>query len=610
MRIKSIKIFNFRSIEKLKLDLFPLTVLCGPNSCGKSNVFRAIRFAFKNDVLSDEIYNNFLSSKRDLPGRPSIHIMITFEDCPAAVTTTAKRSPRSNVKYSFRAFKNGVVERKLEETVIKDINVLKEHFDVVYVPPIRDLTEGIEPFRRILGNTIKRARGHGSIKEPGEDLKKIVGAKAQAVLSGHVGLAKNILHAESLDIDTEELDLDSIYQSVSLVANISGKKIPLQELGTGHQSAVIMHIHKQLGESYSGDALFLFEEPDNHLHPTTIRSIGSDLKDISKKAQVLVTTHSPILLSHLGIHLTMPLCINQERLTEKRPINIANYDDRKIRVLLSKYGLRVTEPLLCRRIIVVEGPTDVAILKRLIEIRCKSTIDHLDVLLIQAGGKHGVAELSTLLHSLGADWCAVLDWDAAQSGHAPYTLTGIPKTKNSVLQDALKKIDAVLDKSEKRGRDVTKTLQAIETELVNGHSARLIYDGSLLEQLINQVGILTDEEKNQLKLALRSSQKAKYGKLLLKSRAWAWSSTIEEILLSGPKSEETAMRALIKMKRLSSKTMPIEQRRNRLINIIHDIGNEPDVLGNLVENLEIEKQFSHTEINRLLSKLITDIVSS
>lgn len=39
--------------------------------------------------------------------------------------------------------------------------------------------------------------------------------------------------------------------------------------GTGHQSSVIIHLYRQLGELTGGHTLFLFEEPDNHLHPPT-----------------------------------------------------------------------------------------------------------------------------------------------------------------------------------------------------------------------------------------------------------------------------------------------------------------------------------------------------
>ena len=43
-RITRIWARNFRSIEKLDLELGPLTVLVGPNASGKSNVMDVLRF--------------------------------------------------------------------------------------------------------------------------------------------------------------------------------------------------------------------------------------------------------------------------------------------------------------------------------------------------------------------------------------------------------------------------------------------------------------------------------------------------------------------------------------------------------------------------------------
>ena len=40
--LSKIKIGNFKSIEKLELELAPLTIFVGPNSSGKSNVLESI----------------------------------------------------------------------------------------------------------------------------------------------------------------------------------------------------------------------------------------------------------------------------------------------------------------------------------------------------------------------------------------------------------------------------------------------------------------------------------------------------------------------------------------------------------------------------------------
>ncbi len=51
MRISHVRIRNFRSIEKLDLDLSNLCALVGPNNSGKSNVLLALSRVLSRDWL-------------------------------------------------------------------------------------------------------------------------------------------------------------------------------------------------------------------------------------------------------------------------------------------------------------------------------------------------------------------------------------------------------------------------------------------------------------------------------------------------------------------------------------------------------------------------------
>ncbi|MFK7799418.1 MAG: AAA family ATPase, partial [Aureispira sp.] len=42
--IKEIRIQNFKSVQKLKLDLGRVNVFIGANGCGKSNILEAVTF--------------------------------------------------------------------------------------------------------------------------------------------------------------------------------------------------------------------------------------------------------------------------------------------------------------------------------------------------------------------------------------------------------------------------------------------------------------------------------------------------------------------------------------------------------------------------------------
>jgi len=76
MRLKSLKIHNFRSIKEIELICTPLTTLIGPNNHGKSNVLRALEFGLSTSAkLSEQDFFVFRES-----GDDSVWVELTFHD--------------------------------------------------------------------------------------------------------------------------------------------------------------------------------------------------------------------------------------------------------------------------------------------------------------------------------------------------------------------------------------------------------------------------------------------------------------------------------------------------------------------------------------------------
>jgi AAA15 family ATPase/GTPase len=59
--IREVRIKNYKSVQKLKLDLGQLTVLIGENGSGKSNILEAI--ALGSAAANNKLDNEFLSSR-------------------------------------------------------------------------------------------------------------------------------------------------------------------------------------------------------------------------------------------------------------------------------------------------------------------------------------------------------------------------------------------------------------------------------------------------------------------------------------------------------------------------------------------------------------------
>ena len=54
MRIRKVKIHNYRSIREAEIHCEPLVVMLGPNNHGKSNILSALEFALSTSAKPSE----------------------------------------------------------------------------------------------------------------------------------------------------------------------------------------------------------------------------------------------------------------------------------------------------------------------------------------------------------------------------------------------------------------------------------------------------------------------------------------------------------------------------------------------------------------------------
>ena len=622
MHLRKIRVRNFRSIEDLTLDVRDLAVFCGPNSCGKSNLFRAIQFAFEpTEALTKEtILRNLTASKRTAPGRhPSIEVELAFEACPSPVCGAAGVAEGGAVTYLFKASRSGNVSRKLGETGPLQnergadlLAALSAAFHMQYVPPIRDLAAGgMKPFRELLADALRQSR-RGNLSGPERNARSILTSRAEGLLSDHKTFVEGTLQADKLSINTDDVSLEAIYEHVTFDVMVDGQAVPLQDLGTGHQSALIIHLHRQFGEVREGHTLFLFEEPETNLHPATIRAIGNDLRKLSEdaSAQVFVTTHSPVLISHLGFDDLCPLQMSDVRKTERRPMDLDGLGDRKLRALLQRYGLRVTEPLLSRRIVVCAGLSDVAVLSRLIERRCDGvTPDQLDLVLVAADGADGVAEVAHLLARMGVDWRAVLDWDAAYGGRSPRTRVDAPDAERPVAVAGLDALLLCLE-PDRRNREMRKTINRLKKELEDGRPEAVLYDGSKLAKLLEGDGCpspISAQDREAIVDGLKKKHVTKFQPVLNRYNVWLWPSDLEGEMVEKDEAANKAELILVNEGILDRQLTPNERRVPQLCATLHSEAQDPLVLQRVVDELDEEGLFNYTQMNKAISFLIDGI---
>lgn len=123
-----------------------------------------------------------------------------------------------------------------------------------------------------------------------EAFKQIVSA-TQSVL----GLPTEIELRKSRSRDEEVEDVED---RVYFVQREPGLRYPVHQIGASSGTLRMLALMTALfGEK--GTNLIGIEEPENHVHPTALESFAEYLQKARERVQILVTTHSPLLLDFL-----------------------------------------------------------------------------------------------------------------------------------------------------------------------------------------------------------------------------------------------------------------------------------------------------------------------
>ena len=101
--------------------------------------------------------------------------------------------------------------------------------------------------------------------------------------------------------------------------------------------------------------LFLVEEPENGLHPARIAEVMATLREISKTSQVIIATHSPLVVNELEGDEVTVVTREVEKGTQATLLkNVPHYEDsRKVyengELWLSYADGKLEQPLLTGR---------------------------------------------------------------------------------------------------------------------------------------------------------------------------------------------------------------------------------------------------------------------
>lgn len=425
MHIEKVIIENFKCFEgKFSLRLNKGTnILVGDNEAGKSTILESIHLALSGWIygkylrseLTQSLFNSAVVKKylksiktENKLAPPSILIEVFFEiedDSIKALfegngNSTGQKACGIQFLISFNEKCNeeyGILLNSEENIDFLPI----EFYEYSWSSFARDdrLTPKIIPFKSHLIDSTNSRYQNGSdiyisriIRDFLEEDEKIKVSLAHRKLKNLFSQEVSITEINN-KLNNEENKISD--KNIKLSVDLSTKNawetslttylddIPFANIGGGEQCLIKTKLALRHKKSQEANIL-LFEEPENHLSHSKLNKLIQYIEENHNNKQIIISTHSSFVVNKLGLNNLVLL--NKEETTQKRSetrIDALNYDTQKYFQKLSGYDtLRL---ILCRKAILVEGPSDELIVqKAYLKIKNKLPIqDEVDVISVK-----------------------------------------------------------------------------------------------------------------------------------------------------------------------------------------------------------------------------------
>lgn len=203
----------------------------------------------------------------------------------------------------------------------------------------------------------------------------------------------------------------------------------LQYQGSGVQRALafaMLESNAEVESEVSGEnrtVIVLYEEPELYIHPHLMRRLKSTLQSRSNspKWQVICSTHSPFLINLADNPKSLKL-IKRDQNNQRKVHQITSeifeqtgdYDERTLLRAMLDFHPTVCESLFAKRVVIVEGDTEVAVFSMISELAHKLNIEgsiHKDTTVVSAGGKWTIPAIVKVLNAMDIDYRVIHDTD-------------------------------------------------------------------------------------------------------------------------------------------------------------------------------------------------------
>lgn len=433
MHIDRVDVERLLGFEKVSIEMDPhLQLIAGPNNAGKSSLLRILGTFFANPTGEEVLRLKPLHDYYAQGGpRMMSSIVVHFGGLTEAEhelfgdailkneTFWIKLSCSRGGRITYEASRKSAHASELYKEVLQS-------FSFVKIPSVRVSDSGpgesdqslVRLYETLEGVLVRTGSSRKTqLQQEFEDVIKPVEELVHRVLSESMAAVATELPFRErklgINLPDSRHALRGMLQE-AVITSVDDVEVSIAERGTGFQSAMVLGILRYVAsrsQQAGGNVVFAIEEPEAFLHPQTQRAMAKILRDISAGAQLLVTTHSPVLVDSFSVQSIVRLPLGSGG---------TNYSARRQELTVAEEG-RLTrycdatnsELVFANAVILVEGHGDKLLIDFLLGRITGGAGGHyaMGIAVIEASGIDTIKHLVGLAQYFGVRSYVITDKD-------------------------------------------------------------------------------------------------------------------------------------------------------------------------------------------------------
>lgn len=389
MRISAISVKNFRSIKSVVIEPENFSIFVGQNNHGKTNLFEAIEWFYNAKSSKDEHYCEMDTSK--IIEVDIAYVDVTDDDIDKLSSETNKTKIRNlldgeqtfNIRKTSTDHKRKYIVNGVERPNPAGLDTAVNEF----LPKLEYVTTKIRledvsqykdknPIGQMLSGVltaiVSESDDYKAFREQFDMLFENEDSEVRVKLNelgNEVGvyLKKQFPGDVEVRFTVNPPQFSDLLKSFDTTVD-DGVSTKAQSKGDGMQRAIMLSIIQAFADYRKRQAigssfLFMLDEAELHLHPSAQRLLKKALEDISQTDQVLLNTHSSVLVVDDSVNQKIFKVEKENKITSVTPVQ----EVEKIDVIFDLLGGSPYDLLLPRNFLIVEGKTEYELLTRVIK---------------------------------------------------------------------------------------------------------------------------------------------------------------------------------------------------------------------------------------------------